>query len=237
MRGAGPASVSGNLPTSSSSPLAGEAPADIDPALLEVYVHHGDYEEPDLQRESASTALEQLRRRAARALRWHEQRAPAHRRGCRFGLDGHPGRELFDREYVVVRVRHVGNLGTRFGPAASRPLDPLYTNRFEAAGSDVVYRPARSPRNHQQVLESAIVVGPPNEEIHTDEYGRVKVQFHWDREGQNDERSSCWIRLAQGWAGAGYGVRFVHASEWRCSSASSGATRTAPVVAGDVSTT
>ncbi len=46
-------------------------------------------------------------------------------------------------------------------------------------------------------------MGPAGEEIHSDEFGRVKGQFHWDREGRKDENSSCWIRVAQGWAGAG----------------------------------
>ncbi|MDU0592369.1 type VI secretion system tip protein TssI/VgrG, partial [Pseudomonas aeruginosa] len=49
------------------------------------------------------------------------------------------------------------------------------------------------------------VTGPPGEEIHCDRYGRVRVQFHWDREGQGDDKSSCWLRVASGWAGNGYG--------------------------------
>ena len=51
--------------------------------------------------------------------------------------------------------------------------------------------------------QAAVIVGPAGEEIHSDEFGRVKVQFHWDREGRKDENSSCWIRVAQDWAGAG----------------------------------
>jgi len=55
-------------------------------------------------------------------------------------------------------------------------------------------------------VQSAIVVGPEGEEIYTDDYGRVKVQFYWDREGQSDEHSSCWIRVSQAWAGGGFGM-------------------------------
>lgn len=58
-------------------------------------------------------------------------------------------------------------------------------------------------------LQSAIVVGSENEEIHTDFMGRIKVQFHWDRHGENDENSSCWIRTTQLWAGNGYGAQFI----------------------------
>jgi type VI secretion system secreted protein VgrG len=58
-------------------------------------------------------------------------------------------------------------------------------------------------------LETAVVVGPSGEEIYTDEHGRIKVQFHWDRQGKEDENSSCWIRVMQSWAGPGYGTFFL----------------------------
>jgi len=58
-------------------------------------------------------------------------------------------------------------------------------------------------------VQTAIVTGPDKEEIYTDEYGRIKVQFHWDREGKNDEKSSCWIRVSQAWAGAGWGAMHI----------------------------
>src|SRR5690606_10593288 len=54
-----------------------------------------------------------------------------------------------------------------------------------------------------------VVTGPAGEEIWVDEHGRIKVQFHWDRLGANDERSSCWIRVEQAWAGAGFGFWYV----------------------------
>ncbi len=69
------------------------------------------------------------------------------------------------------------------------------------------YRPAMAtskPVVHG--VQSALVVGPPGQEIYTDEHGRVRVQFHWDRENQHDDNSSCWMRVSQGWAGAGYGM-------------------------------
>ena len=58
-------------------------------------------------------------------------------------------------------------------------------------------------------LQTAIVVGPPGEEIHTDQYGRVKVQFHWDRAGERDERSSAWLRVATAWAGPNFGMTSI----------------------------
>ncbi len=57
-----------------------------------------------------------------------------------------------------------------------------------------------------QGCQTAVVVGPAGEEIYTDKYGRVKVQFHWDREGKKNENSSCWIRVSQPWAGKEWGA-------------------------------
>ena len=56
--------------------------------------------------------------------------------------------------------------------------------------------------------QTATVVGPAGDEIHTDKYGRVKVQFHWDQLGKSDENSSCWIRVAHGWAGKSWPARY-----------------------------
>src|SRR5205085_10995964 len=82
--------------------------------------------------------------------------------------------------------------------------------RFECIPANVTYRPSRTtPWPTMRGTQTARVVGPRNEEIHTDEYGRVKVQFHWDREGRFDENSSCWIRVSQGMAGGQYGMMFL----------------------------
>jgi type VI secretion system secreted protein VgrG len=68
------------------------------------------------------------------------------------------------------------------------------------------FRPSRqTPKPFVQGPQTAVVVGPAGEEIHTDDYGRIKVQFHWDRYGKKDEHSSCWIRVSQMWAGKGWG--------------------------------
>ncbi len=76
----------------------------------------------------------------------------------------------------------------------------------EAVGTDVPYRPQPiTPKPRVRGLESATVVGPSSDEIHTDEYARVRVHFHWDRESRRDEASSCWVPTNQPWAGAGFG--------------------------------
>jgi len=76
-----------------------------------------------------------------------------------------------------------------------------------AVYADVVFRPlVRTPKPKLNNVQSATVVGPKGQEIHTDEFGRVRVQFPWDREGKFDDNSSCWIRVSQGWAGTGFGM-------------------------------
>ncbi|HMY21888.1 MAG TPA: type VI secretion system tip protein TssI/VgrG, partial [Polyangium sp.] len=81
------------------------------------------------------------------------------------------------------------------------------TAAFVEEKSKIRFRPVKTtPKPVIEGVESAIVVGPKGEEIHTDEHGRVRVQFHWDRDGQFDEKSSCWIRVSQGWAGGAFGM-------------------------------
>ena len=85
-----------------------------------------------------------------------------------------------------------------------------YRNTFAAIPWTVPFRlPLRHPKPRLLGQQSAVVTGPAGEEIHCDALGRVKVQFHWDRQGQADERTSCWLRVASGWAGNGYGALAV----------------------------
>ncbi len=81
-----------------------------------------------------------------------------------------------------------------------------YRNSFLATPWDAHYRPAlEHPKPKVLGSQTAVVTGPAGEEIHCDQYGRIKVQFHWDRDGQSDDKTTCWMRVASGWAGAAYG--------------------------------
>ncbi len=94
--------------------------------------------------------------------------------------------------------------------SASDASRPMYGCRFECIAADTEFRPPRvTPWPVMRGSQTAIVVGPSGEEIYTDVHGRVKVLFHWDRLGKPDEHASCWIRVAQGWAGGGYGMFFL----------------------------
>lgn len=109
------------------------------------------------------------------------------------GTDDHDG------EYLITRVSATGTVGTHGGFHATITVIPR----------DMPYRPPAPQRRLMQGPETAIVTGPAGEEIHTDRHGRVKVQFHWDRQGARDEHSSAWIRVAQTWAGPGWGTMFI----------------------------
>ncbi len=124
--------------------------------------------------------------------------------GCLFSLIDYP-RQDQNREYLVIAIEHEiweDEYRSRGAPEE----DDVYNCEFEAMPSDQPFRPER--RTYVPTVlgpQTAVVTGPAGEEIHTDQYGRVKVQFHWDRLNPADETSSCWVRVSQIWAGSGYG--------------------------------
>lgn len=123
--------------------------------------------------------------------------------GHKFNLTNH-----FDGNggYLIKSVTHSG-LATNY--RSDDPGNEEYKNTFAAIPVALPFRPARlTKRPDISGVQTATVVGPAGEQIFIDKYGRVKVQFHWDREGKNDSNSSCWIRVSQVWAGSGWGAFF-----------------------------
>ena len=123
------------------------------------------------------------------------------RTGHLLSLERHP-RDDQNAKYLVtgttLQMRQAAN------ESASGESD--LRCRFSAIPADQQFRPERrTPKPMAPGPQTAIVTGPPGEEIFTDKYGRVKVQFHWDRRGKRNESSSCWIRVSQPWAGKGWG--------------------------------
>ena len=125
--------------------------------------------------------------------------------GVRFTLKGHPRKDL-EKEYLTT--------GTEFR-IESDPFETLeeaqnnfvYEAKLSAIPVTQEFRtPSRTPKPMLYGPQTAMVVGPAGEEIYTDKYGRVKVQFHWDRYGRADENSSCWIRVSSEWAGKKWGA-------------------------------
>jgi len=108
------------------------------------------------------------------------------------------------KEWVLTCVDHAAKQPLVL-TAGAQPFE--YNNGFTCIASATPYRPPRvTPAPRVKGLQSAIVVGPSGEEIYTDQYSRVKVQFQWDRDGKKDETSSCWIRVATFWAGKQWGA-------------------------------
>src|SRR3989454_4054724 len=126
--------------------------------------------------------------------------------GYKFDLIDHYRIDL-NQSYVLTLVRHTASLGSSYGGAVgSGEGDPSYRNSFECIPAKTTFRPPRrTPQPFVQGCQSAVVVGPAGEEIYTDKYGRVKVQFHWDREGKMNENSSCWVRVSYPWGGKVWG--------------------------------
>jgi type VI secretion system secreted protein VgrG len=124
--------------------------------------------------------------------------------GYKFNLEDH----FSDNgRYVLTSVRHEARqqVGTK-----QDEVEFEYENSFTCIPFAVPFRPARvTPRPTVHGTQTAVVVGPKGEDIFTDKYGRVKVQFHWDREGEYDIDSSCWIRVAWPWAGKNWGVMSI----------------------------
>jgi len=127
--------------------------------------------------------------------------------GYRFALKDFYREDMNNKSFVLTSITHRVHQNYLPDKKGTFKLgEPVYTNYFTAIPSETPYRPKRkTPKPFIKGSQTAIVVGPPGEEIYTDKYGRVKVQFHWDREGTKDENSSCWIRVSNIWAGAGFG--------------------------------
>ncbi len=115
--------------------------------------------------------------------------------GMVFQMEDHPHKKLSSTTKLLVTTL------TMEGTAHE-----AWETFGEAVFADQVYRSPMLPKPRVNGVQSATVVGKKGEEIHTDEHGRVKLQFPWWRDGKDDENSSCWIRASQGWAGTGFGL-------------------------------
>ena len=125
--------------------------------------------------------------------------------GFRFDLQDHYRRD-FNKAYVLTSVYHSADAGEGYRSGEGNEAALEYYNTFHCVVHPTPFRPARqTPVPVVHGTQTAIVVGPSGEEIFSDKYGRVKVQFHWDREGKYDAKSSCWIRVSSTWAGKGWG--------------------------------
>ena len=175
---------------------------------LEIYEYPGDYRLPEQGRRLARIRLEAVVMNENQA--YGKSVVPRFITGRTFSLTG-SGTDGHDGQYLLVRLNHTGEQPQVMEERSDQAKGFSYTNDFSAVPAEVIIRPDGEGLYKPviQGSQSAMVTGPAHEEIYTDRHGRVKVQFHWDREGRRNEKSSCWLRVSQGWAGAGWGAMYI----------------------------
>ena len=128
--------------------------------------------------------------------------------GYKFNLLEHFRKDM-NEEYVLTEIQHMASAAQSYTISDATPEDQ-YTNHFTCMPASVPYRPPRiTPKPFVQGPQPALVVGKSGEEIWVDKYGRVVVQFYWDRIGKDNEKSSCWVRVSQPWAGKNWGAMWI----------------------------
>ncbi|PMO44865.1 type VI secretion protein VgrG [Vibrio sp. 10N.222.52.B12] len=127
--------------------------------------------------------------------------------GYSFDISQHP-RSNINRDYLMLTVMHTG-FNPRVHEEESSDEPTTYHNQFVCLPRDVTFRAPKMASPVVDGPQTAVVVGPAGEEIYTDEYGRIKVQFHWDRYAQSDEHSSCWLRVSQSMAAPNRGAVYL----------------------------
>lgn len=175
-------------------------PRETSHAKGEVYEWPGDYTQAADGDAMTRIRMEEQRANGARAHGSGNIRAVVP--GCTFRLSNHP-HEAANVEYLILNAR----LSIEDVAEESGVQECKHRVEFDAQPVSEPFRPARTvPKPHTHGPQTATVSGPSGQEIWTDKYGRVKVQFHWDRYGASDENSSCWVRVSQPWAGSNFGA-------------------------------
>lgn len=173
-----------------------------------VYTHgRRRFETDDLAMRAADTRASHM---LAGVAGHGQSNAVAFHAGRRVSVDGHAVAELCE-DLILVRVHHQGDDPSAL-PATMSDGELLggYDNTFECVPAAVELRPsAWTPKPRVHGPQTAIVCGAAGEEIDVDEHGRIRVQFHWQEHPSYDESASCWVRVAQSWAGPNWGAQFI----------------------------
>jgi type VI secretion system secreted protein VgrG len=177
-------------------------PKSHDLSELEIYDYPGEYKEPGTGSNYARIRLEEIQAdyETARA----EGNARGLATGALFSLTNYR-REDQNKEYLILSAGYEVR-SDLFGSGAGLQSGPYFRCAIRVMDAQIPYRPARvTPKPVVQGPQTAMVVGKAGEEIWTEKFGQVKIQFHWDRYGKFDENSSCWVRVSHPWAGKGWG--------------------------------
>ncbi|MDR5741430.1 MULTISPECIES: type VI secretion system tip protein TssI/VgrG [unclassified Caballeronia] len=177
-----------------------ELPQDTAHNDLERYEWPGDFTDPSQGEQFARLRMEEERAQGERAHGSGNVRDIVC--GTTFRLEGFP-HEAANREYLVI----ASAIAASEASEASGSGEYRFASSFVVQPATSVFRPPRGdyPKPRTSGPQTAIVTGPAGQEIWTDQYGRVKLSFHWDRSGVKDQSSSCWVRVSYPWAGGGYG--------------------------------
>ncbi|CAG9298330.1 type VI secretion system Vgr family protein [Celerinatantimonas diazotrophica] len=173
-----------------------------DPASYEHYDYPGRYKADTQGKPFSQYRLESLRRNTQTGE--GDSTIPQLVSGYTAAMTDHLD-EACNRRWLLTGVHHQGDQPQALEEAGGHGAT-TYHNQFTVIASNLPWRPTPNPKPRVDGPQIATVVGPADEEIYCDDYGRVKVQFPWDRYGNGDDQSSCWIRVAQGWAGSQYGM-------------------------------
>ncbi|MBN2592656.1 MAG: type VI secretion system tip protein VgrG [Sedimentisphaerales bacterium] len=174
-------------------------------ADFEIYDYPGEYTESPDGDEYAKKRIEEMHTQYEVATADSEARGIS--AGCTFNFIEHP-RDDQNKQYLITSASYNIDAGDFYSQEKGGAC--AYSCSFAAIDATQQFRSMRiTPKPSIPGPQTAMVVGPSGEEVHTDEYGRVKVQFHWDRHGKADENSSCWIRVAQVWAGKKWGAMYI----------------------------
>ncbi len=191
-------------PEADSQKVAGRAVSE-----LEIFDYPGEY--IDEKTKSAKDDGERYARIRSEELQ--AQKLVCHARSDARGIAAGYLFELADHrrsdqncQYLITSVNYLMTTDPYESESRQKESEPVFACEFAAISSDQPYRPTRvTPQPMIRGPQTATVVGPKDEKISTDKYGRVKVQFHWDRYGKVDQNSSCWVRVSQLWAGHNWG--------------------------------
>jgi type VI secretion system secreted protein VgrG len=176
-------------------------PRGYTPSDYEIYDYPGTYMQSSDGNQYAAVRIDEL------GTPFEKAHASTNARGLSVGalltLEDNP-RDDQNREYLITNGTY--DLLFENYEGIPDPAGASFRCQFVTMPSSQQFRPARlTPKPFVQGPQTALVVGPSGEEIYTDKYGRVKVQFHWDRRGKKDEKSSCWMRVSHPWAGKQWG--------------------------------
>ena len=175
-------------------------------SAYEIYDYPGEY--PNKSQGKTLAAVRMQEEEASHLVVSGSSVCRAFTTGYKFTLEDHY-RDDMNTSYVLTEIQHVASVEGSY-TAADHTAGEHYSNHFNCIPATVPFRPPRkTPEPFVQGPQTALVVGKSGEEIWVDKYGRIKVQFYWDRLGKKDEKSSCWIRVSQPWAGRNWGAMWI----------------------------